>query len=116
MNSQQRRCLLVGAVIVALAGGVNAKAPNALPVIPAGLNKDYTLAVKPSQSVSAVYTYDVKAPRLKAKEWLIFAAKPVDLPSQRVISLNCTPHIKSISDLSEQQRPLLLARVPVTGA
>src|SRR3990172_8734083 len=53
---------------------------SSLPVVPPGLNKDYALETRPSKKVSTSYTFSVKATKLTAEEWEIFAAFPPNLP------------------------------------
>ena len=87
-----------------------------LPVVPAGLNKKYALVTKPEHTATAIYTGEMVVPRLKPKEWLIFAAKPGNTPGQRVVSIDCTPATQVVRDQSPLHRDLFCARVPVTGA
>jgi transglutaminase-like putative cysteine protease len=85
----------------------------ALPDVPAGLNRRYTLSIKPSKTVSAEYTYAVRAPNLSATEWVIFTAKPPDLACQTITKVGTTPPSEVIDDLSPIQREIFRARVPV---
>ena len=85
----------------------------ALPVVPAGLNADCQLAVKPVKTVEATYQVTIRAPELKAAEWLLMVPKPVDLPGQRIIRGGCQPQGVEVADLSVLHQPLWQVRVPV---
>ena len=78
------------------------------------LNQAYALERKPSKQVQAEYQFTVRAPNLKAQEWVLFASSPPTLPSQTVNIASLTPHGRTISELSPLQRSLFMARIPAS--
>ncbi len=85
----------------------------ALPVVPPDLNGKYALKIEPAKHVSILYTCKVHAPRLAATNWIFFAVRPPDLPSQTVSRATMTPAGTAVADLSPLRRPLL--RVETTA-
>jgi hypothetical protein len=88
----------------------------ALPKVLPGLNQAYGLEVKRSQAVLATYTFKVNAPNLVPDEWIVFVAKPVDLPSQKIGAASGKPKCEPVTDLSPLRQPLLRARIPADDA
>jgi transglutaminase-like putative cysteine protease len=86
----------------------------ALPKVAPGLNRHIALAVKPSQTVSAVYTYIVRAPKLTATEWVMIAAVPPNLPGQHIVKSKTAPASTVVAALGPLHQPLFQARVPAT--
>ncbi len=86
---------------------------SGLPTVPPDLNERYALVSAPSKKISSVYEYSVQAPKLTATTWVMFAARPPNLPGQEILSARCVPEGAVIEDLSPLKRPLLRAIVPV---
>jgi hypothetical protein len=61
--------------------------------------------------VEATMTYDIRCDKLKAKEWLLFASVLPVSAGQTEVRTRMTPAGKTIAELSDLKRPLLLARV-----
>ena len=81
----------------------------ALPVVPPHLNGNYALKTEPAKRVAILYTCKVHLPRLAATDWVLFAAIPPDLPSQKVSRVTMTPAGTVTADLSPLRRSLLRA-------
>jgi Transglutaminase-like superfamily len=75
----------------------------------------HKIEIAPVQQVEAVMTYNIVAPSLEAKEWILFAARAPELPGQIKVSSTLTPNGRDANELSELRRPILLGRVPVRG-
>jgi hypothetical protein len=71
----------------------------------------YRLETARTQRVEATMTYDVRAGKLEASEWLIFVPVLPLTAGQTDIRTQMTPAAKEIAELSDLQRPVLLARV-----
>lgn len=121
-----RRIGLVGLLLVghglareAVATGLSAEDERiiaALPVVPPGLNQAHALEVKRSKVILATYTFKVQTPALTASEWVLIAARPVDLPSQKIGVVAGMPKGELTTDQGPLQQPLLRARIPVKDA
>lgn len=74
------------------------------------------IKVGPGRSVEAVLTYEVKAPQLHAKEWVLVASRLPVLPGQDEVSSSLEPDGRSSVESSPLRRPILAARVPVRDA
>ncbi|MHC5059230.1 MAG: hypothetical protein ACYTKD_31640, partial [Planctomycetota bacterium] len=85
--------------------------PAGTPAIPPGLNRAYALETRPSKAISAVYSCSVRAPKLVARECVLFAPRPPDLPGQRIVGVRTSPAGETTRDLGPLGRPLLRARV-----
>ena len=72
----------------------------------------YRLESAPAQHVEAHLTYEIHAPNLVAKEWIVYGAHPVDLPGQTKVTSSLEPDGRAATELSEPRRPLWMARVP----
>ena len=81
----------------------------ALPVVPPHLNGNYALKTEPAKRVAILYTCKVHLPRLAATDWVLFAAIPPELPSQKVSRVTMTPAGTVTADLSPLRRSLLRA-------
>jgi hypothetical protein len=81
-----------------------------MPVVAPGLNAGLTIESGPSRVIDAIYTCTVEAPALAAAEWVVFAARPPDLPGQRVVSVASDPRSEVIADLGPLRQPLLRMR------
>lgn len=88
---------------------------STLPTVPGGFNAAYTLAKTPARKILTDYSYAVKAPRLKASDWILFSAYPPDHPSQTIQRVTSSPAGSRVTDLSVLQQPLLRARESVKG-
>ncbi len=86
---------------------------DALPKIPPGLNGRYSLETSPSKKVSALYSLEVTAPHLIADHWILIAAKPPHLPSQRISNVTSKTKSKVIIEEGPLQRELLVTHIPV---
>lgn len=77
---------------------------------------DVHLETTPAQHIRATYTFAVNAPNIAAQEWLLFAAMPPTLSSQREVraTMNHDAHLDA--EKSPFGRPLLTARVPAQEA
>ena len=98
-----------------------AVAANAAPPVAPG-NEKYALQTVPFKKIQAVLTYEVTAPGLVAKEWILFAAKPPELLGQREVSVEMAPAAVPVTDRAKENeaplpgRTLLMARVPAGDA
>src|SRR5439155_8904193 len=75
----------------------------------------YMIEVRPSKRVEAVLTLEVNAPRIKAKEWVLYVPRLPELPGQAKVSSQLNFPSENVTELSAQKRPLLRARVKVKG-
>lgn len=73
----------------------------------------YALQVAPAQTIDAEMTLDVRAPLMRAEEWIVFAAQAPDLPGQRATRSVLEPAGSLIYELSPLHRGVLMARVPL---
>jgi hypothetical protein len=74
------------------------------------------IKVGPGRRVEAVITYEVKAPQLRANEWVLVASRLPVLPGQDEVSSSLEPGGRSSVESSPFRRPILAARVPVRDA
>jgi hypothetical protein len=72
----------------------------------------YFLKTTPARRVRAVLTFEIKAPKLNATEWIVIAARPPVLPGQVDVITKMEPSGKPTLERSPQRRPILVARVP----
>jgi len=100
------RALLVAAT-AALAVGARAQ-PAAPP--------RYAVEAKDARRVTAVLTWSVSCPELKAKEWFVFAAAAPELPGQAKVKTTLSPAGAAVKDRSPLARGLVTARVPASTA
>ena len=71
----------------------------------------HRLETRQTVTVEATMTYDIRADKLSAKEWLLFAPMLPVTAGQTNVGSQMTPAGKEIAELSDLKRPLLLARV-----
>lgn len=76
-------------------------------------NRNYTLEIKPSRSVSTFYTYKVHSPKLSASEWTLFTPRPPVLSGQRILQFESTPRGEITADQSPLKQSILRIRTPV---
>jgi transglutaminase-like putative cysteine protease len=93
------RALIAIAALVAIPDSGQAAAP------------EYVLTVKPAQRVEAVQTFEVRYPKIKATEWVVFATAAPDVPSQQKVSTKLSPDGHKGVELSELKRPIVWAKV-----
>jgi len=75
----------------------------------------YVVEVAPAKTVEAVLSLGIDAPKLVAREWVLVAPRPPELPCQTGIKGVLEPGGKAVEELSPLRRPLLVARVPGRG-
>jgi transglutaminase-like putative cysteine protease len=73
----------------------------------------WRLETTESQSIEAVLTYTIECPKLQAREWVSFVAKPPVLPCQKDIKTVLSPGAQTYDELSPEQRTVFRIRVPV---
>jgi transglutaminase-like putative cysteine protease len=105
------------ALAVFLLGRAAAETESAAPPrVPPGLNRGYTLEVKPSVRIDARYQVSVSAPGARASEWIFLIPRPPDLPSQRILGAATAPPGEVVLERSPLRRPVLRIHMPVTAA
>jgi transglutaminase-like putative cysteine protease len=72
----------------------------------------YALEAVPSKTIDGVYVFEAHVPKLAAQEWVIYAAKPPELPSQTKVSISVEPKARPIEELSPLHRTVLFGLVP----
>lgn len=77
----------------------------------AGPSPAYTLEIAETQRIEAVLTYEIKMPKLLAREWIVYAAKAPELPGQIRVSTTLEPGGKASFELSPERRPIVTTRV-----
>src|SRR4051812_28932780 len=75
----------------------------------------YALEASPAKTIDATYTFDVHSPRMAATEWVVYAARPPELPGQTKVRATLEPKGKEVNELSALRRRILLALVPGKG-
>lgn len=73
-------------------------------------NRGYALEVKPSKSISAVYTFKVYSPDLTADQWSIFTPRPPVLSGQRILQFESNPKGEITIDQSPLKQSILRVR------
>jgi hypothetical protein len=86
-----------------------------VPLVQAAEPPGYVVETTPTKTVEAVFSYSVQAPKLVAKEWIVFAPRLPEVPAQSRLKSTLEPGGKNAEDLSELRRPLIVARVPGKG-
>ena len=81
----------------------------------AGTGPSYVLVAKSAKRIKAGLTVEVKAPNLQADEWSVYVAQIPELPGQVEVRTTLSPRGKPVRELSDEGRPLLVARVPAAG-
>jgi transglutaminase-like putative cysteine protease len=75
------------------------------------------LRVQPAARMEASWSEDFTVPGYQADHWVLYAAKPVNLPGQRNVSATMNPAPVEITDLGPFKRKLFAARFsPATKA
>ena len=74
------------------------------------------LVTKDAQRVVGMVTYTITAPKLRATEWVVFAALAPELPGQKRVDSRLAPKGVPARERSGLARPILVARIPGTGA
>lgn len=95
-----RRWSLVLGCTVALAGP-----------FPAAAQQRYALQTWPVVDVEATLTYSAQTPKLWATEWIMFLARPPELPGQTGVQSRIEPAGRAIAELGGFGRPLWEVRV-----
>jgi transglutaminase-like putative cysteine protease len=83
---------------------------SALPAAPP--TPTYFIETADVRRVEATLTYNVRCDKLKAKEWIVFAAQAPELSGQRKVESRLEPLGTVTKDLSPLKRSILFARVP----
>lgn len=76
----------------------------------------YHLETSPAKRIRANLTVTFHAPKLSAREWILFAARPPRLPGQPDATATMNYGGKEDREISPLGRPILSARVPVKEA
>jgi len=76
----------------------------------------YAVEAKDTRRVTAVLTYHVVCPELKAKEWFVFAAAAPELPGQTKTKTTLSPNGTPATERGPAGRGLVVARVPASTA
>lgn len=75
------------------------------------------LRVQPSVRMEASWSEDITIPGYQADHWILYAAKPINLPGQRSVSASMNPAPIEITDLGPFKRKLFVAKIaPTTNA
>jgi hypothetical protein len=72
----------------------------------------YVLKTAPARRVRAVLTFNVKAPKMNADEWIVLVARPPVLPCQVDVQTKMEPAARPTKELSPRRQPILIAQVP----
>ena len=72
----------------------------------------YRLEMRPANRIEATMTYDIRAGKLVASEWLLCAPMLPATAGQSEVDSRMMPAAKQIAELSDLKRPLLFARAP----
>jgi transglutaminase-like putative cysteine protease len=81
-----------------------------------GGNEGYALATAPVKQVRAELRFELQAPRLLAREWVVYGAQLPVLPCQTGVSSRLLPDGESGRELSPERRPILRSRIPASTA
>ena len=76
---------------------------------------DYVLQTAKTRTIKGIYKFEIDAPKMTAREWIVFAAQAPELPSQTGTRTKLMPGGETYRDLSDRHRSLLLARIPATS-
>ena len=115
MLRRLRTWLLVGSIGLGLVGPRPGLAQGGRPAPPIP-EPSYALVVTSAKRVHDDLTFEFKAPKLRAKEWVVYVARLPELSGQTEVRSTLLPGGRTGRDLSVMDRPLLLARVPAQGA
>lgn len=73
----------------------------------------YTMAVREAQRIEAELAFTIETPKLKAIDWIVFVAKPPELPCQRELKSTFDPRAEVYREQAGFGREVLRLRVPV---
>jgi hypothetical protein len=73
----------------------------------------YVLVLGEAKRIHDKLTYEFKAPKLRADDWVVYVARLPELPGQSQVKSSLTPGGRAARDLSPLGRPLLVTRVAV---
>jgi len=76
----------------------------------------YALVTTSAKHVRADLTFEFVAPKLKAKEWVVYTTRLPELPSQTEVRSALAPGGRPARELSAAGRPVLFTRIPVKGS
>jgi hypothetical protein len=69
------------------------------------------LRVQPAARMEASWSEDIEVPSYQVDHWVLFAAKPINLPGQREVSASMNPAPAEIVELGPLKRKLFVARI-----
>jgi hypothetical protein len=75
----------------------------------------YVLVLGDAKRVHDALTYEFKAPKLRADDWVVYVARLPELPGQTAVRSSLAPGGRTGRDLSALGRPLLVTRVAAQG-
>ena len=81
----------------------------------AAAEPSYRIEVTPARRIEAQLTTEIDVPAMRAREWILFAARPPELRGQTDLYAALSPSGRSVTELSPEHRPILWARVPTRG-
>jgi len=76
----------------------------------------YAIQTSSAGDIEATFTYSVQAPKLRAREWVLFFARPTDLPSQSNVQSQVEPLARATEELTALARPIWEVRIPARNA
>jgi hypothetical protein len=76
----------------------------------------YALVATSAKHVRAELTFEYVAPKISAKEWVVYTTRLPELPSQIEVRSALAPGGHATRELSAMGRPVLFARIPVKGS
>ncbi|MDR3638941.1 MAG: transglutaminase-like domain-containing protein [Isosphaeraceae bacterium] len=76
----------------------------------------YVMETTAAKRVKATLIVDVKAPKVRADEWTVYAAQAPNLPGQTDVRMSLPPRGKVARELSNEGRPMLYERLPAASA
>ncbi len=76
----------------------------------------YTLVTTSAKHVRAELTFEYVAPKISAKEWVVYTTRLPELTSQTEVRSALAPGGHATRELSAVGRPVLGARIPVKGS
>jgi transglutaminase-like putative cysteine protease len=72
----------------------------------------YAVVTSPSKQAEVVFSWELKAPQLRATEWVVVVARPPELPSQAAVSISAEPDATEAKEGSDLRQPVLVWRIP----
>jgi transglutaminase-like putative cysteine protease len=73
----------------------------------------YALQTTETKTIRGIYSFEIVAPKMAVKEWILFAAQAPELPGQRDTHTTLTPLGRPYEESSPRHRALLRARIGV---